>query len=366
MIRNDIIKNGEWHVQYNDVNVHQIEVIEQDSDTKKLVLSSDGYAVLEESTNHYKPYIYFKNYNGMGMEQFPIEVIEGRLPQNENEIAISEDIRSNAKVDYEIGDQLTFDIGDRWHKTGGTILTQNDSLQRLDDTINEELQINETKTVTIVGMIERPSWEPPWSPGYTVIGYVDEKSLSKAETVDALVVLNDVNGSLFKHAKNLAQVNGIEKVNFNSDLLRYYGVTANDQLRKTLFSLAGIIMGVIIIGSVALIYNAFAISVSERARHLGMLSSIGATKKQKRNSVFFEGAVIGTISIPIGILAGLAGIGITFAFINTSLENALGISERIRVSCHACFFTDSMWNFNHDDFYFNLYSCTKGIKSFSD
>ena len=48
------------------------------------------------------------------------------------------------------------------------------------NTINEELQINETKTVTIVGVIERPSWEPPWSPGYTVIGYVDEQSLSKA------------------------------------------------------------------------------------------------------------------------------------------------------------------------------------------
>ena len=47
------------------------------------------------------------------MEQFPIEVIEGRLPHNENEIAISEEIRSNAKVDYKIGDQLTFDIGDR-------------------------------------------------------------------------------------------------------------------------------------------------------------------------------------------------------------------------------------------------------------
>ena len=112
LIRNDIIKNGEWHVQYNDVNVHQTEVIAQDSDTKKLVLSSDGYAVLEESTNHYKPYIYFKNYNGMGMEQFPIEVIEGRLPQTENEIAISEAISKNSKVDYEIGDQLTFDIGD--------------------------------------------------------------------------------------------------------------------------------------------------------------------------------------------------------------------------------------------------------------
>ena len=130
---------------------------------------------------------------------------------------------------------------------------------------------------------------------------------------------------------HLADAHGIETVNFNSDLLRYYGVTNNDQLHKTLFSLAAIIMVVIIIGSVALIYNAFAISVSERARHLGMLSSVGATKKQKRNSVFFEGAVIGAISIPIGILAGLAGIGITFTFINTYLQDALGVTEKLEL-----------------------------------
>ena len=111
--------NGEWHVQYKDVNPDQIEAIAKDSETKKLILSSDGYAILEESNNEYKPYLYFKNYNEMGMEKFPIEVIEGRLPHNENEIAISEEIESNAKVDYKIGDQLTFDIGERWHKTDG-------------------------------------------------------------------------------------------------------------------------------------------------------------------------------------------------------------------------------------------------------
>ena len=139
----------------------------------------------------------------------------------------------------------------------------------------------------------------------------------KHETVDAFVVSSKISRSIYEHAKNLAQVNEIQLGDFNSELLRYYGVTANDQLRMTLFSLAAIIMSVIIIGSVALIYNAFGISVSERARHLGMLSSVGATKKQKRNSVFFEGAVIGAISLPIGIIAGLVGIGTTFAFINS-------------------------------------------------
>src|SRR5690606_10296491 len=47
--------------------------------------------------------------------------------------------------------------------------------------------------------------------------------------------------------------------------------------------------------------------------------------------VFFEGAVIGAISIPIGILAGLGGIGTTFAFINKYLQGALGGSERLEL-----------------------------------
>ena len=90
-------------------------------------------------------------------------------------------------------------------------------------------------------------------------------------------------------------------------------------------------MSIIIVGSVSLIYNAFAISVSDRSRYLGMLSSVGATRKQKRNSVFFEGAVIGAISIPPGIIAGLAGIGITFYLINPMVKNALLMSENLRL-----------------------------------
>ena len=55
-----------------------------------------------------------------------------------------------------------------------------------------------------------------------------------------------------------------------------------------LLILSAIVTAIIMIGSISLIYNAFAISVAERSRHLGMLSSVGATKKQKRNSVFLK------------------------------------------------------------------------------
>ena len=54
-----------------------------------------------------------------------------------------------------------------------------------------------------------------------------------------------------------------------------------------------------------LIYNVFALSYDERVKYLGMLSSVGATGRQKRSSVYFEAMVLLVPSIPSGILLGL-------------------------------------------------------------
>jgi putative ABC transport system permease protein len=332
MKRQSIADNGEWHVQYGDVTAEQIDAIAKDEATDKLILTDDsGYAKLEGAKVEERPYLFLKKYNEQGLKQFPIELIEGSLPSAENEVVISDHIEKDAGVEYEIGNQITLDIGTRLLPGESQNLGQNDPLQRDENGITEELTVESTETLTVTGIIKRPSWEPTWSPGYTMIGYVDQDSLKKSDKVNAVVVLDKVNGSLFDHAQKLAEQNGIEKVGFNTELLRYYGVTNDDNLRFTLFSLLGIIMAVIIIGSVSLIYNAFAISVSERARHLGMLSSVGATKKQKRNSVFFEGAAIGVVSIPLGLLAGIGGIAATFWFINSYIDGALGISEKLQV-----------------------------------
>ncbi|MDG5473204.1 ABC transporter permease [Jeotgalibacillus sp. ET6] len=326
MKRQSIADNGEWHVQYKNVTAEQLEAIEEEENSKNVILSNDlGYAELEEAENENKPYLFFKGYNSAGVEVFPVEVTDGRLPDAADEIVVPEHLLKDTSVDYDIGDELTVEIGERYLEEESILLDQNDTFQ------DERLQIETTKTFKVVGIIKRPEWEPSWSPGYTMVSYIDQEEIAATESVNALVTLEKVNKSLYKEAENLAEQNGIESVGYNDELLRYYGVTDNGNLQTTMFSLAGIIIAIIIIGSVSLIYNAFAISVSERARHLGMLSSVGATKKQKRNSVFFEGAVIGLISIPIGILAGIGGISITFLFINSFMEQALGTTEKLAI-----------------------------------
>ena len=334
MQRQTIASDGEWHVQYKGVNQDQLKAIATDEETEKVVLSREiGYANLEGSQNENKPYVFVKEYDTGGFKQFPIELSQGRLPKAPNEVVLSEEIALNAKVEYTIGDSLQLDVGER-KGLGDYILTQIDSLQKENGELIESLDVKESKNYTIVGFIKRPTWEPTWSPGYSILTYLDEKTITEEDPVHATVVLKKVKRSLYDHAENLAKKNNIplKSISYNNELLRYYGVTNNDGLKSTLFSLSAIIMTIIIIGSVSLIYNAFAISVSERARHLGMLSSVGATKRQKRNSVFFEGVIIGLISIPIGILSGLAGIGITFLFINSIIEGALGVTEKLTVT----------------------------------
>ncbi|MBP3038268.1 ABC transporter permease [Bacillaceae bacterium Marseille-Q3522] len=343
--RQTIADEGEWHVLYKDVNKDQLEALKNDKETKSLIVLKDvGYALLDGSQNEGKPYLFIREYNKQGFAEFPIELKEGRLPQRADEIVISDHIATNAKVNYNIGDNLTFDVGKRYIE--GTTdeeftsqpLSQTDPLQTGDSFQNEEEQLSETlkekttKSYTVVGVIKRPTFEPAWAPGYTVLTYVDDSNLAAGDKVNASVILRNINSSLFDHANELAKKTNIDKdgVIFNNELLRYYGVIKDDGTRTMLYSLSAIIMSVIMIGSISLIYNAFAISVSERSRYLGMLASVGATRRQKRNSVLFEGAIIGLVSIPVGLIAGIAGIEITFRFINSIIQGALGMTESLR------------------------------------
>lgn len=336
MRRQTIADDGEWHVLYEDVNREQLDAVKASDNTKTVLLSRDlGYAMLEGGKNSSKPYLFVKEYDREAMNYFPLHVTEGRLPQAPDEIAVPEHVATNGKVQYHLGDVLELDIGERYNteEPEGPGLGQETSLGTdVNGESTEGLRNTQRRRFTVVGFIERPKWEMTWAPGYTLVTFNDGSGISDTERFNASVILNKISRDLFDQAQRLAEENGIGKVSFNNTLLRTYGVVRSDGMQEMLNTLTIIIMSIIIVGSVSLIYNAFAISVSERSRYLGMLSSVGATKKQKRNSVFFEGAVIGAVSIPIGILCGLCGIGITFVCINPLIQGAFGVTEDFRLA----------------------------------
>src|SRR5690625_4753476 len=159
-VKNEHIANeGEWHVTYRDVNPEQLESIKADKNSKEIILSEEfGYSLLEESENPFKPYIFVKHYNDIGFKQIPMEVITGRLPENDQELVISEHLLTNGNVELSIGDQITLDIGERIsldENYTDYYLGQTFGLISGEEEVLEEIEINETREYTIVGVIER-------------------------------------------------------------------------------------------------------------------------------------------------------------------------------------------------------------------
>ncbi|AIC95894.1 ABC transporter permease [Shouchella lehensis] len=329
--RNAISNTGEWHVAYEDVSGPEVEALRTFERTSELILHNRLGFVDEDarSTDENKPFLFINEFNEAGLNYFPMELSSGRLPHSSKELVLSTAVEEA----FSLGETVTLTYGDRFDEQGifldehslpeGTYGADGEYIPN-----EETLEITGERNFTIVGFIEVPSWESPWGPAHTAVTMYDEKELVAGTASAGLIVANHVNRSLYGDVKTLSKEMG-KDASFNDELLRYYGLTLNDELQVTLYTAITIILVIIVIGSISLIFNAFAISVSERSQQLGMLSSVGATKRQKRNSVYFEGALIGAMSIPIGLIAGYTGIAITFHFIDGMFQSTLGINQEL-------------------------------------
>lgn len=113
-------------------------------------------------------------------------------------------------------------------------------------------------------------------------------------------------------SQSSAQTADWPAAHLHDGLLRYQGLVDDRAIWGTLYTLAAILSGVVIVASVSLIYNSFAIAVSERTRQFGLLSSLGASKRQLRRSVYAEALMLAAIGIPAGLAIGLAGTFVVF------------------------------------------------------
>ncbi|MDD2477255.1 MAG: FtsX-like permease family protein, partial [Dysgonamonadaceae bacterium] len=263
-------------------------------------------------------------YDDNSMKYFPIHILSGRLPQNDKEIIVPQHIESNGGIKYNVGDKVKLEVGKRKLPDGKVLAQKN---YYYDNT--EEFFPENTIEYTVVGIMERPEFESRMAPGYTVVAYLDKNSLNQEDKVDIYMLSSKIDNNIQENFTKLAEVIGLDKsyVGFNTILLDCYGVMDNQQIRNTIFTFALVMVVIIMVASISLIYNAFAISVSERIKQLGMLASVGATKKQKSENVYFEGFIVGLIGIPLGIIAGLSGIGITIKAVSPIINDFIYVDH---------------------------------------
>lgn len=222
------------------------------------------------------------------------ETMEGKFPENEGEIMVSAWYATDLKVEKQ-GDIITLDGKDY------TICGIYDEM----DFETRKIDIDSQTTCAM-------------------FTFANTEAFSSGDYINIYSKLKDLGiGDIYDNLEDIKADSGAEDYYDNSDVLYYYGI-ADNSIGNTLSIIKYTLIVIIMIGAISLIANGFSISLSERSRYLGMIASIGATKKQKRYSVFFEGFVVGVISIPIGILSGYAGTAIVFKLIEGKINSIIG------------------------------------------
>lgn len=309
MIRDTIGYNGKYEANYGDVDLNKLNNI-KDKDFTYFYEKPIGFSKIE-SSNEYKPYMYITSVNKEYFNE--LKLVDGSFPKNENEVVISNHVITNGGLNYKVGDIVTFKYGKR-------NIEGNDTLANSELVDGEFLTNEGTHTYKIVGIVERSNFESYSASGYTAFT-VDVNS--DKGNVNLYVMFNK-NKKIIKQSEELAkELNYNGDINYNSTLLALYGESTYGNVMSSMGGMMIIMLSLVSIGCIIVIYNSFAISVMERKKEFGLLSSIGATKRQLSHTVFFEAVVVGVIGIILGILGAYIGIGCVILIINNLISDML-------------------------------------------
>ena len=241
-----------------------------------------------------------------------------------------------------MGDEITLDVGKRYDSDTESVIEENSAYEHEAETLTGTV----TKRYKVVGIMERPGYkmEDYSATGYTFVTYSDELAAidngSKSEAGEADTTLTVYSRYTQKALRNkdavTADIIGVDEkllakandssvemtaeesdrflkeienakydIDMNGYLISYECVFPVDGMFKALFTVAAVVALIIILTSVYCIKNSFNISITEKIRQYGMLSSVGATRRQIKSSVKTEAAMLGVVGIPVGTMSGI-------------------------------------------------------------
>lgn len=326
-IRSAISSNSDFYASFYDLNKKDALVVSKSAEVSKYGYNQEvGSALIDKEKSSL---LEVNSFDKNTFDSYMLTVEEGEFPKNENEIILSEKAIKN--LNKKVGDTIELEVGEAEYNETGTF---------------SKITNSDKKTYKIVGVMSKPDFEVYNS--LAICGFdINSKSDKDIFTVFIATknpkAIYDTTMNIAKQI-NLAQSENpnddsynynqqtnmyYKNIDFNEHLLRLLGASANETTNTTITSIVILVASLVIISTIATIYNSFSISISERKKQFGILNSIGATKSQVMKLVFLEALLISIIGIPIGLLSGTVAIDIVFKiieiFFKTSLFGELGL-----------------------------------------
>lgn len=317
--------DGAWHAQYMNLQDKDVQTLSKQKNVKTIGLLADIGQMdcnTKEDSGRNETSIIAGNQNLFAINK--MKPAAGRLPNNTRELMVTKSYLQRNKLNWKVGDTVT--VQTTSYPTGA---------QEAEATGGEP--IVENRTFTVCGILEVQNQLTGMNSAFC--GMDD----TVAGGYTAQVQFSNLGSNTPKDIKAAAKAVYGKAVNsdwsdlytIHTDYLMYNGVQMSDGIARALYGFVAIILLIIILASVFMIYDSFAVSYQQRARYLGMLASVGATRVQKRDSVYFEGFILGCIGIPIGILCGIGGIAVTLRALSDSFMKTVMVATGDSIRLHA-------------------------------
>ena len=329
--------NGNWHFFVKTDYESAKKYLLSDSSLKDIGFEKD----LSTEEQSYKIYSDKANYLRTGTiyqgdAQYIKDTVtckyDGALPKSDNEIMVEQSLIKNNGIELKIGDEIKIAVGSRL-KGDFVILPIKGDYQ-----FGERFEKEKDETFKVVGILHN---NEPTERGAIIRGMSDLKSKNlvaygkiKKVTPFSYIKINGIYDK-FGFTKKKRAFNVGENTGFLNSRLSF-SIDKNDLPQVLKLTAIGIVVfAVIFVSSFAMIYNSFALSVGEQIKYLGMLSSVGATRKQKKKTLYFEGAILGGIGIILGIALGLLTTFISQSAMNAKIVSIMeGYNDNIKYSTH--------------------------------
>ena len=319
-MRDQIKTSGSFYATFTDIDKEKASVITKSSGVSEYGYKKDlGSIILDKKdSTSLDINVFDKN----TINSFQITLKNGNYPKNQSEIVVTQALLN--KWNKKIGDKITLNLGELIYDDMGMI---------------SKLKNSQKTTFKIVGTLDKA----PYNSKLFAIAGFDINTVDKNENFDVSICTKnpkDIYKTAISIGKNigLAQKDNpqdesynydeqanlyFKDIEYNEGLLRLLGASSYSNINITLLLIVGLVASLVIIATIATIYNSFSIAISERKKQFAILNSIGATKSQIMKFVFLEGFLVSIVGIPIGLLSGTVAIDIVFKVIKTFFKTSM-------------------------------------------
>lgn len=248
-----------YHALVTNVTKEQVETISKDSRVEKIgIIDNIGdYSLLDS-----KATVKLQSGNQEVADMLGIRLVEGTMPLDENDILLDDSIYDNEGNQLKIGDSVTLSNG------------------------------NIQKQYIVCGVYKNRE----------ILEHAALISNENTNKGDCIIKLHNK----VKARKAIPDV--LEQIKLSSDNQVFYNQIYLKALGQDedwgMVAVKAIFSGIIILATLASVYNIFYISVVERVRHYGILRSVGAAPKHIRRLVILEGIILSLMALPFGLVLG--------------------------------------------------------------